>query len=64
VSTVIDASVLVAATADVGPQGQWAEGVVAGSPLVAPALLLVEAANILRRFQLAKKLTRSEAISA
>jgi predicted nucleic acid-binding protein len=64
VSTAIDASVLVAAVADAGPAGRWAESIIADSSLVAPALVLVETANILRRFELAKKLTRSEATAA
>jgi predicted nucleic acid-binding protein len=61
VSTAIDASVLVGAVTDAGAEGRWAEAIIAGSSLVAPALLLVEATNILRRLELAKKLTRSEA---
>jgi predicted nucleic acid-binding protein len=64
VSTAIDASVLVAGVADAGSEGRWAEAIIAGSSLVAPALLLVEATNILRRFELARKLTRSEATAA
>jgi predicted nucleic acid-binding protein len=64
VSAVVDASVLVAATADAGPVGRWAERLIAAAPLVAPHLVLVEAANILRRFQLAKQLTLLESTSA
>ena len=45
---VIDASAVVAALVDSGPAGTWAEGLLA-SPLVAPHLLHVEAANVLRR---------------
>jgi predicted nucleic acid-binding protein len=56
--------VLVAAVADSGPEGRWAEAIVADSALVAPALLLVEATNILRRFELTKRLSRSEAHGA
>jgi predicted nucleic acid-binding protein len=45
---VIDASAVVAALVDSGPAGTWAEELLA-SKLVAPHLLHVEAANVLRR---------------
>jgi predicted nucleic acid-binding protein len=61
VSAVVDASVLVAATADSGAEGVWAEKVLREGNLVAPHLALVEAANILRRFELAGRLSRLEA---
>jgi predicted nucleic acid-binding protein len=64
VTTVVDASVLVAATADAGPEGIWAEGLVGDGPLAAPHLVLAEATNILRRFELTKRLTPLEAASA
>ena len=60
-STVVDASVLVAAAADAGPAGRWAEEVVRAGSLVAPHLALVEATNILRRLELAGRLNRLEA---
>lgn len=63
-SAVIDASVLVAAVADGGEEGAWAEAIVAGGGLVAPHLALVEATNILRRLELAGKLGRLEAGAA
>lgn len=63
-SAVVDASLLVAAAADAGPEGTWAEGVVEGGPLVAPSLVLAEATNILRRLELAKRLTRLAATAA
>ncbi|MGC4000251.1 MAG: type II toxin-antitoxin system VapC family toxin [Anaeromyxobacter sp.] len=46
---VLDASVVVALLVDDGPDGRWAEQVLAGAPLSAPHLMPVEAANILRR---------------
>jgi predicted nucleic acid-binding protein len=52
VSAVVDASLLVAATSDAGAEGRWAEDVVRAGGLVAPHLALVEATNILRRFEL------------
>ena len=46
---VVDASFVVAALVDAGPDGIWAEELLAGDDLAAPHLLLVEVANILRR---------------
>jgi predicted nucleic acid-binding protein len=46
---VVDASAIVALLVDAGPDGTWAERVLAGEQLVAPHLMPVEAANILRR---------------
>ena len=60
-SAVVDASVLVAALVDAGPNGEWAEAIVAGGSLHAPELARVEATNILRRLELAKKITTAEA---
>ncbi len=48
-TTVVDASVVVAALVDSGPVGTWAESVLLAGPLAAPHLLPVETANILRR---------------
>lgn len=48
-TTVVDASVVVAALVDTGPVGAWAEAQLVGGPLAAPHLMPVEAANILRR---------------
>jgi predicted nucleic acid-binding protein len=64
VSAVVDASLLVAATSDAGAEGQWAEDVVLAGGLVAPHLALVEATNILRRFELEGRLGRKEAGAA
>jgi predicted nucleic acid-binding protein len=50
---VADASVVVAALIDSGPDGTWAETVLAGDSLAAPHLMLAEAASILRRTALA-----------
>ena len=60
----VDASVLVAATSDAGAEGSWAERILESGDLVAPHLVLVEATNILRRLERAKRLTRLEATSA
>jgi predicted nucleic acid-binding protein len=64
VSVVVDSSVLVAALVDAGPNGTWAEGVVARGSLHAPELARVEATNILRRLELARQLTTAEANAA
>ena len=63
-TTVIDASVLVAAAIDSGPDGQWAESVLADGPLAGPELVLVEATNVLRRLERAGEISRSEATGA
>ena len=63
-SAVIDASVAVAAVADSGAAGDWAGQVIAAGALVAPQLMLVEATNILRRLERARRLARSESTAA
>ena len=63
-SIVVDSSVLVAALVDTGPDGVWAENVVEGGALYAPQLVHIEATNILRRLELAKKITMQEANAA
>ena len=61
---VVDSSVLVAALVDAGPHGLWAEEVLAAGALHAPALIGVEATNILRRLERAKQITTAEANAA
>lgn len=63
-SAVVDASLLVAATTDAGEEGVWAESILRGGNLIAPHLALVEATNILRRLEMADKLSRMEAGAA
>jgi len=63
-SAVVDASVLVAALVDTGPLGAWAETVLAGGWLCAPELARVEATNIFRRLERAKRITTSDANAA
>ena len=46
---VVDASAAVALLVDAGPDGRWAERVLAREHLAAPHLMPVEVANILRR---------------
>jgi predicted nucleic acid-binding protein len=63
-SVVVDASVLVKALLNTGPDGEWAEAIVAGDSLHAPDLVLAEATNVLRRLELAKAITTAEANAA
>lgn len=63
-SRVIDASVVVAAVADAGRAGSWAEAIVGSDLLVGPELVLVEATNIIRKLELAGRLGRLEAAAA
>jgi predicted nucleic acid-binding protein len=50
---VCDASVIVAALLDSGPDGQWAVGRLTGVDLHAPTLVHYECANVIRRLELA-----------
>ena len=60
-SVVVDASVLVAAVLDTGPDGDWARGLITKSHLIAPQLAPVEAGNVLRRAALAREIAGPEA---
>jgi predicted nucleic acid-binding protein len=64
VSVVVDSSVLVAALVDSGPQGNWAEDILASGSLHAPELARAEATNVLRRLERAKQITTAEANAA
>ena len=61
---VVDASALVSAVVDSGREGRWLAALVAGHDLAAPELVLVEAANILRRLEGAGRISQLEATSA
>jgi predicted nucleic acid-binding protein len=63
-NTVIDSSVLVAALVDTGPQGVWAEEIIANGVLHAPELVLVETTNILRRLERDRHITDAAANAA
>ena len=63
-TTVVDASVLVAAVVDSGPDGQWAESLLDADSLAGPELVLAEATNVLRRLERAGEVSRSDASSA
>lgn len=61
---VVDASAVVAALVDDGPDGRWAESLVASDDLAAPHLMPVEATNILRRAAQAGALSAESAALA
>ena len=63
-TTVVDASVLVAALVDSGLDGAWSEAQVVQGPLIGPELVLVEASNILRRMEQARQISGVEATLA
>ncbi len=63
-SVVVDASVIVAALVDSGPDGGWAEEVIDDQVLYAPELVRVEATNVLRRLERAEHITAAEANGA
>lgn len=61
---VVDASVVAAALVDAGPDGTWAEELLATEALTAPHLLPVEVSSILRRAVLAGELAAEVAALA
>ena len=54
---VVDASVVVAALVDIGPNGQWAEAILDERDLYAPHLLPFEVSNVLRRLGIAQTIS-------
>lgn len=63
-TTVVDASTVVAALVDDGPDGLWAEAMIGGGALAAPHLMPIEATNILRRASLSGQLSDDTATLA
>lgn len=63
-NVVLDSSVLVSALVDTGPEGAWAERVLADGALYAPELVHVEVTNTLRRLESSKAITMPEASAA
>jgi predicted nucleic acid-binding protein len=61
---VCDASALVAVLLDDGDDGRWANGQVAGAELAGPSLVGYEAANIIRRHELAEIIGQDQAKQA
>lgn len=63
-AVVCDASVVVAMLLDSGRDGQWATAALAGGALAAPNLIGFEAANIVRRHELARLISQDQAAQA
>jgi len=61
---VVDASTVVAALVDSGPDGRWAEDQLRSGPVVAPNLLLAEVSNVLRRAELTGEISPESAALA
>lgn len=64
VNPVDGSSGVVAALVDYGPDGIWAEQIIEGHALYAPESVRVEATNVLRRPELAKRIMGPEADGA
>lgn len=63
-TSVVDASVVVAALVDTGADGAWAETALSERSLVGPDLLPAEVSNVLRRLERAGRISTLEAASA
>jgi predicted nucleic acid-binding protein len=63
-SVVADASALVARLLDAGPDGRSATDALVGGAIAAPALLRFEAANVIRRQELADIVSADQAAQA
>ncbi len=63
-SVVVDASTLVAALIDTGPEGKWAEALIQQGDIHAPELAMAESTNVLRRSELAGTITGATADAA
>lgn len=61
---VCDSSALVALLLDNGPDGRWVTETIAQSDLAAPNLVKFEAANIIRRHELARLVSADQAAQA
>lgn len=61
---VCDASALVAVLLDGGPDGRWASAAIKESDLLAPSLAIFEAANVIRRQELAGSIGADQSAQA
>lgn len=61
---VCDSSALVAVLVDAGPAGRWATAAITGTELIAPHLAVFEAADVLRRHELAGLIGSDQAAQA
>jgi predicted nucleic acid-binding protein len=64
VTTVVDASFLVAVLVDAGAEGRWARATLAEGAPVAPELVLVETTNVLRRLERTSDISEFQAAIA
>jgi predicted nucleic acid-binding protein len=64
VRVVADSSALVALLVDAGSDGTWATETLMGSDLLAPHLVMFEAANVLRRHERAGLISADQAVQA
>lgn len=60
-TVVIDASVAFAETLGIGPHSLWAREILGGNDVVAPELMTIEVAHLMRKTTLNGELTESEA---
>ena len=63
-TTVFDASALVAAVVDTRVEGQWADSLIGTDALAGPEILLAETTNILRRLERTGALSAADATAA
>ena len=63
-AVVCDASAVVAVLLDSGDDGRWATSELAGAELAAPNIIGFEAANIIRRHELAGLISADQAVQA
>lgn len=63
-NTVVDASLLVAALVDAGPDGHWSRETLAGSTPIGPELVLAETTNVLRRLERQSRISDFQAAIA
>lgn len=61
---VCDASALVALLLDGGPNGRWVTEALSDAELAAPSLVAFEAANVIRRHELAGRVSTDQAAQA
>ena len=63
-TAVIDASVLVASVVNDEREGLWATSILTAKSLAGPELVLAESCNVLRRMELAGRISRLESTSS
>ena len=63
-NVVCDASAVAALLLDSGPDGQWVTRAVNAQEILAPALITYETANVIRRHELAGKISADQAAQA